>query len=79
MALGTAMGNGSELVWVEERVVHIGEDLAATLGVDEPFGVDRVLAHRRIDDIEGAQMVAEPLLGVGDARPVMHDAGPVRG
>ena len=37
---------------LEEMVVHIGEYLAAALGVDEPFGVHRIPAHRRIDDVE---------------------------
>ena len=52
------------LRFLKEMVIDIGEDLAALLRIDEPFGIDRVAAHRRIDDIERAEMIAEPLLRI---------------
>ena len=63
---------------IEDVVVHLREDRVALLSLDQPLCVHRVAAHVRVCQIEGAEVVAQPLLGIDDARPVVEYVGPVR-
>ena len=51
-------------VGIENIVIHVAEYNVALLSLHQPFGVDGVLAHIPIDDIEIPQVITYPFLSI---------------
>ena len=63
---------------IEVQIVDIREYRIALLGIDQPFRVDGIAAHRDIHDIERGKMILKSLPGIADGSVLVHDARPVR-